>query len=59
MRLYTVFDRIFDFDWRVMEGGGGVSGPPQRLNTALVTRTILMMSLLPFWALNVGVFVFR
>ncbi len=21
--LYTVFDRIFDLDWRVTEGGGG------------------------------------
>ncbi len=21
-RLYTVFDRIFDLDWRVTEGGG-------------------------------------
>ncbi len=27
-RLYTVFDRIFDFDWRVTEGGG-VRGAPK------------------------------
>ncbi len=27
-RLYTVFDCIFDFDWRVTEGGGrGPLGP--------------------------------
>ncbi len=29
-RLYTVFDRIFDFDWHVMErGGGGLGGLPK------------------------------
>ncbi len=30
VRLYTVFDRIFDIDWRVTEWSGvGVGGPPK------------------------------
>ncbi len=54
-RLYTLFDRIFDLDWCVMEGGGAqscVSPGPRKGLTHVNWLSLVMSVKVNSWEIN-------